>query len=82
MLAYAFEALVDIVVCKTENMKIDAFEVSCSRFVVEKTVFCIMLRAIDFDDEFCATAIKIDNIPGKLFLPAEAEGMIAQKIIP
>lgn len=50
--------------------------------VIFYRLFCKMLRAIQFDYQFCCVAIEVCNITSNCFLTLEANRIASQKIIP
>ena len=67
---------------KPNHTQTDASEMRVARTVMRFSFFGKMGSTIQFDGEICAATVKVDNIPVKLFLPAELTGMLSQKIIP
>ena len=71
LLAYRFESVIYFVICEPHDAQPHAFKQICAYLVIFQAVGCVMLIAVDFDDEFCRVAPKVNDIVIYGFLSCE-----------
>ena len=76
------EISLDIVVIVTNNVDSDGLEVCGAGCIVFQSTRVHMLRAVQFDDQFCLMTIEICNVSSDNFLSSETGIAVAQKVIP
>ena len=67
---------------KAKNFQPVGGQNCCPFDIVGKSLLFIVLRAVDFDDQFCFCTEKVNDKTVNRNLPAKPKGILIQKIIP
>ena len=81
-MAYPSEILGYLVIRNTNHFQPTGLEYLRANPIFFYILVFKMLRAIQFNDQFCIMTVKINDIPINYFLAKETGGIIAKEVIP
>ncbi len=82
LFAYGVEVVHYIVICKADHAHTELLEGNGSCSVSSQTCGGVMLRAVEFNDEFVRGAVEIRDVLPNRSLPQPTYRLIVQKLIP